>query len=72
MGAPIVVCIHVSRGRRPSLDLSIHNAQELSEDDLHTMFPELRAMLRHGLKTLKNDPALKDLVDGRTIAEVVQ
>lgn len=72
MRSPIVVCIHVSRGRRPGLDLSIHNAQELSEDDLHTMFPELQAMLRHGLKTLKNDPALKDLAEGRMIAEVVQ
>lgn len=72
MRAPVVVCIHISRGRPPGLDLSIHNAQELSEDDLRGMFPNLEAMLRHGLKTLKSDPALFELADGKTIAEVVQ
>ncbi len=72
MKAPVVVCIHVSRGRRPGLDLSIHNAQELSEDELRVMFPSLESMLRHGLKTLKNDPVLLGLADGKTIAEVRQ
>ena len=72
MRSPIVVCVHVSRGRRPVLDLSIHNAQELSEDDLCGMFPNLEAMLRHGLKTLKSDRALLGLADGKTVAEEVQ
>jgi len=72
MSASVVVCIHVSRGRRPGLDLSIHNAQELSEDDLRGMFPNLEAMLRHGLRQLKTDESLCDLIDGKTVVREMQ
>ena len=72
MSASVVVCIHVSRGRRPGLDLSIHNAQELTEEDLRGMFPNLEAMLRHGLRQLKSDESLVGLPDGKDVAEVMQ
>ena len=72
MSTSVVVCIHVSRGRRPGLDLSIHNAQELTEEELRGMFPSLEAMLRHGLRQLKTDESLVGLPDCKDVAEVMQ
>lgn len=69
---PVVVTVHVSRGLRPGLDLSIHNAQELSEDELRGMLPNLEAMLRDGLYRLKNDAALLALPGGKLVTELVQ
>lgn len=69
---PVVVSIHVSRGRRPGLTLSVHNAQELGEDELLGMFPTIEVMLRRGLEALKIDAELPGLPDGKQIAEMVQ
>lgn len=70
--APVVVALHVSRGTRPGLDLSIHNAQELSEDELRGMFPNIKALLRDGLQRLKTDADLLAQPGAKLIAKVTQ
>lgn len=72
MNAPVVVAIHVSRGMRPGLDLTIHNAQELSEDELRGMFPNIEALLRDGLHRLKTDADLLAQRGAKLITQVTQ
>lgn len=72
MRAPVVVAVHVSIGARPGIDLSIHNAQELSEDELRGMFPNIEAMLRDGLQRLKTDVDLLAQVGTRLFSKVPQ
>jgi hypothetical protein len=72
MNAPVVVAVHVSRGIRPGVDLTIHNAQELSEDELRGMFPNIEAMLRDGLRRLKTDADLLAKPGAKMIAKVTQ
>lgn len=72
MSAPVVVAVHVSIGARPGIDLSIHNAQYLSEDELRGMFPNIEAMLRDGLQRLKTDADLLAQAGAKLIAKVTQ
>lgn len=72
MSAPVVVAVHVSIGARPGIDLSIHNAQELSEEELRGMFPNIEAMLRDGLQRLKTDADLLAQAGAKLIAKVTQ
>lgn len=52
MSGLVIVNATFNTGRNANLELTIRNADSLSERELEGMFPQIESMLRHGIRRI--------------------
>lgn len=52
MSGLVIVNATFNTGRNANLELTIRNADSLSEHELEGMFPQIESMLRHSLRRI--------------------